>query len=339
MQNINYDAIVKNAAVIRGKCGGAKLCAVVKCDAYGHGLERTARYLRDQVHCFAVGNVSEANVIAHLGKDILILLPSDRRNSVTAVKYGYILTADSFVSLKNALYAAQICGVPARVHLKIDSGMHRLGFLPEELPAVADFLIKSGGKAAVEGIYSHFSSSDCDAVYTEKQFAAFLAACEFLERTLKIRPVRHIANTAALFADSRYALDMVRAGLGLYGYGDEGLTPAKTVYANVISVKNLRKGDSVSYGNTFTAEKDMTAAVIDVGYACGLPRSLSSKAHFLCKGKRVPVAGAVCMAMCVADVTGLDVSPFDKVTVLGPGIDPSENSGSVIIYELLCNLR
>ncbi len=331
---INYNAIANNAQFFKEKSGKAKLCAVLKNNAYGHDIEKTAKILCNIADCFAVGNVDEADKIKPFGKPILILLPLFDQDIIRAVLGGYVITVDSFETLERVHKVAKQLSVTALVHLKIDTGMHRLGFLPDMLEEVCKQL-KSMSFVQVDGIFSHFCRADCDPSFTQKQFDLFCESCIQVEKLLNKTLIKHIANTAGIMLDCSYSLDMVRIGIGLYGYGAKGLLPAKEIKAKVVAIRKVDKNDSLGYGFSGKVNSNCLVAVVNIGYADGLARCLSNKICFLINGKRYRQIGAICMAMCMLQVDDT-VKTGDEVVVLG-----SNNfiaTDDVIIYELLCNL-
>lgn len=330
MQIIEYDAIVKNAQYYKKKLCKTKLCAVLKNDAYGHGLVRTASVLATIADVFAVGTVAEALKVEPFCKDVLILLPQCADDCEIAAEHGFIQTADSFETLDRVLRSVPR-GKKARVHVKIQSGMNRFGFEREQLPQLAERLDSS--KLSVEGVFSHFyGTKECGC---DKQLQLFLQASHFLEQSLQKTFLRHIANTAAVQLSEKYFLDMARIGLGLYGYGAPQLLPAKTVTAKVLAVRNVKKSEKISYGGT-VVEHDTKIAVVGCGYANGFSRALKNP-KIMVNNVVCPVIGKVCMAVCMADVSGLSVSVGDEVTVFGNGLNASDEN--IIVYELLCNLK
>lgn len=333
MQKIDYDALVKNAEYFKKILGKSELCAVVKNDAYGHGLERSARYLAPIADCFAVGSVYEAERIARFNRDVLVLIPTVTEcEIVKAAELNTVLTIDSFVTLAAVVVAAESLRKKVRAHIKIDSGMSRLGFLRQDLPKLIDML-KERRFIDVQGVYSHFWGVDeqsCD-----KQFAYFISCAEVLENGLNRRLKKHIANSSATLLSDKYHLDMARVGLGLYGYGNDALRSVKTITARVVAVKRVLRGEVVGYGGLYKCEKDTNIAVINVGYANGFARTLAGS-YVGINGTRFPVV-AVCMAMIMVDVGDATVEVGDEVTLVGNGVNIS--NGSVIIYELLCNLH
>lgn len=331
MQVIDYDAIKKNAKFFANLLGESKLCAVLKNNAYGHGLTHVARHIVELVDSYAVGSVDEAEQIQFLNKDVLILLPQKLRNVERAIKANFILTLDSFETFAIIDEATKRVGKTARAHVKIDSGMSRLGFRQEHISELLEKL--SNAKISVEGVFSHFygaTISECD-----RQLEYFNFCSDAVEKGLKTHLTRHIANSGAVLLSKKYHLDMARVGLGLYGYGHEKLIPAKKVYADVIATRSVSAGGIAGYGAKFKCLRDSKIAVLNVGYATGFARTLVG-AKITINGQKCEVV-AICMAMTLVDVTGLDVKVGDVATLLSEAINISNDD--VIIYELLCNLQ
>ncbi|MCH5157010.1 MAG: alanine racemase [Clostridiales bacterium] len=331
MQIIDYNAIEKNALFFKRLVGESKLCAVLKNNAYGHGLTHVARHIVGVVDCFAVGTIDEAEQLLPLHKDILILLPQNERNTVRAIKSNCILTVDSFFTLNLVDTVARSLNKTARVHIKIDSGMSRLGFQYADIGELLQLLCNSN--LEVEGIFSHFygdTEPECDA-----QFRKFELCFKEFEQRLGFSVVKHIANSGAALLSSKYHLDMVRVGLGLYGYGNDSLLPAKRVNADVISVKRAVAGSVVGYGAKYVCTSDTNIATLNVGYATGLSRTLiGSKVQI---GNNLYPIVAICMAMTLVDVGDAEISVGEVATLLGQGVNIANDQ--VIIYELLCNLK
>lgn len=330
MQYIDFDAIIKNALFFKTKLAKSrsKLCAVIKCDAYGHGIERVASCLHDIVDCFAVNDVTEALKIEKFGKDVLILLPQDVRNTNIGVEHQFVLTLDSYETLQTMIKCKS---GPIRVHIKIDSGMSRLGFKIQQLPKLMQLI--DGKNIVVEGIFSHFYEQN--KISCDEQLNYFAKCSKIVSRKFG-NITRHIANTSGVLLDDEYHLDMARIGLGLYGYGNLHLMVAKTVTAKVVAKKQLPKGSVVSYGAKYICKRLTDIAIIDIGYSKGYVRGLKEPVVKI-GNNFAKVIGNICMSMSIVDVTGLDVNVGDDVVVLGEGVNPSTDD--VIIYQLLCNLR
>lgn len=329
MQIVDYNSIVKNAEFFKKKLENSRLCAVLKNDAYGHGLVRTACALSSVADFFAVGSVAEALKVQPFCPNVLILLPLFCEDVETAVEHNFILTVDSFETLDRVIGCTPK-GKKARVHLKIESGMNRLGFECSQLQRLAEETDNS--KISVEGVFSHFygeTEHSCNI-----QLKKFNKAADFFaEQNPNL--IRHVANTSAVLLGKKYFLDMARIGLGLYGYGAPELIPAKTVTAKVIALRKVRKGEVVSYGGKRLSD-DADLAVLNCGYANGFPRALRG-ACVKIDGKLCPVVGNVCMAMTMVDVSNANVAIGDSAILLGDGVNNANEN--VIVYEMLCNLH
>ena len=331
MQIIDYNAIEKNTLFFKHLLGERKLCAVLKNDAYGHGLLHVARHIAELVDYFAVGNVDDAEQLLPLRKNVLILLPQNERNTDRAIKSNCVLTVDSFSTLEIVNKSARNINIPARVHIKIDSGMSRLGFQYSEIGDLLEKLRTSN--IDVEGIFSHLygdTELECD-----RQLQSFQQCYKLFEKGYGKPLIKHIANSAGTLLSEKYHLDMVRVGLGLYGYGNENLLPAKSVFADVLAVKSVPAGSVVGYGAKYVCSKDTQIAVLNVGYATGLPRTLVGSKIKIGKGF-YPIV-AICMAMALVDVGNAQIDVGETALLLGKDVNITNDK--VIIYELLCNLK
>jgi len=334
---------------------------VIKSDAYGHGLAEVSHALENEgVATFAVGFVNEAVLLRKSGCDkrIFALLGPVGDDDIQALWDHDILTAIShFDQLRRVAEAAEKNG-PLNICLKFDTGMRRLGFLPEEVNEVAEAL--KGSRLTPVMATSHLASADepeCGE-RVAMQAARFQSALDGLAKA-GFEVEANLANSAGSMVHEQCRMDSLRLGIALYGgnpfQGTEwedqgqGLRPAMDVSAPVLQVHPLKKGESISYGWTFTAERDSVVAIIGVGYADNYSRSLSNTGQMTIHGKRVPIRGRVCMQMTAVDVTdlmgeGRGVVPGDEVFLLGgPGAEPiipEELAGwcNTITYEVFCLL-
>ena len=333
MISVNYDNILFNARKIKETIGDkCKLCAVVKADAYGHGMSKTVDVLQDTADMFAVDRADDALSILPL--PVMMLVPVEFGDAVRLIDCGAILTVDSFDTLKCVKEASKISGKRAHVHIKLDTGMARLGFCTDEISRLFDAL-KDCRSVTAEGVYSHFCSADNDKEYSEKQFEIFVKNAK-LFKELNSDIILHIANTAGICCDSRFCLDMARVGIGLYGYGMEGLKPAKSCTARVLAVRRVQSGNRVGYGNT-VCDGDKKLATVKIGYANGYPRIMKSVGGGWFNGKFLPIVGNVCMGMMMLDCTDCEIGIGEEVVILSDEhvlLHPEQ-----IIYEMLCNLR
>lgn len=334
---------------------------VIKSDAYGHGLVEVARALeKDGANTFAVGFVHEAVKLRESGCDkrIMALLGPVSDADVQALWDHRIITPIShFAQLKRVLAAAEKNG-PLDIGLKFDTGMRRLGFLPEEVDEVAA-LVKGSPVTPVMAT-SHLARADEPGREKDVALQAgrFQAALDSLARA-GFSVEANLANSAGGMVHEDCRLDSIRLGISLYGCDPlEGagedrlpgkLLPAMEVTAPVMQVHPLKRGESISYGWTFTAERDSVVAIVGVGYADNYSRALSNRGEMVLRGKRVPIRGRVCMQMTAVDVTdlmgeGIEVLPGDEAWLLGgPGecpVTPEDLAewGNTITYEAFCLL-
>jgi alanine racemase len=311
---------------------------VVKADGYGHGAERTARAaLEAGAWGLAVSTPGEAAGLRGLVEpDRLLALgglaPSQAGEAVAA---GCAVTCHS-EDLARALQAQAAARAGGRlpVHLKVDTGMGRLGCSMSEAPGLARCIAGSSA-LRLAGVYTHFAAADTDGDFTRDQFRLFQ---EVLDR-LEVDPgLRHAANSAAALRHPEMALDAVRCGIALYGCDWPGLRPALALRAMITQVKRVPRGASVGYGRTWTAPGEARLATIAIGYEDGVLRSRSGRGEVVIAGRRVPLVGRVSMDQITADVTGIpEARPGEVATLIGEGISAEEVAGwsGTISYEVL----
>lgn len=326
---IDYNAILSNAYYFKRTCK-TKLCAVVKNNAYGHGLLKTAKCLQEVADYFAVATLKDGVKISGLDIPVLVLMPLSFQETVEALQHGLCVTVDSFDTLEKVAAAAKSSA--ALVHLKIDSGMHRFGFNYEQLPNLCNVLSQNPN-VVVKGVYTHMWSADIEDCSAQADYYD-KCVCYLRQRLGEIE-IKHLANTSTSLFGDRFYYDMVRIGLGLYGYGADCLNPAKIVTAKVVATRFVAKGETVGYGGA-KVDSDMQLAVIDAGYASGLPRCLKGSS-VIAKGCRCRIVASVCMSCAIIDVSGVNIGIGEAVYLLGNGANPSNDN--VIVYELLCNLH
>ena len=352
---VSLDNIVHNMRAIRAHVApGTKFLGVVKADSYGHGAVPVARAIEAAgadylaVACLAEAiELREAKLtlpILILGntppEDVPLLLEHDITQTVADSDYAVAFSA-----------AACAAGGKLKVHIKADTGMSRLGFLCDE--AHMDESVNAIAAACAlpglipEGIFMHFAVSDepgedCRA-YTLRQFYRFTSVIDALASRGVSFSIRHCAATGGTLYYSVFALDMVRPGILLYGYGDPektlGLKPGMTLKSRISAVKRYPAGTKISYGGTYTTERETRMGVIPIGYADGLHRTLSNKAAFWTKDGFAPQRGRICMDMCMIDLTELPgVGVGDEVEIFGPHSDLEDLAAKAgtISYELLC---
>lgn len=362
---IDLDALARDFQAVREAANPqAKVCCVVKADAYGHGAVRIAREFEELgADWFAVSNLEEALQLRLGGiqKPILVLGYTPPEEAAALSNHHISQCVYSLDYARDLSRTAEEAGVTVNIHVKIDTGMSRLGFYYQDISR--DEATVQEVKAACqlpglhpEGIFTHFAVSDegkAGDAFTMQQFGCFKEMIESLLREDIGFEVRHCANSAAVFDYPLSHLDMVRAGIVIYGlYPSEelrhkpDLTPVLSLRSVVSHVKTVKPGATISYGRKFTAQKEMKVATVPVGYADGYPRILSAKgAQVLIGGKRCPILGRVCMDQLMADVSALpDVKVGDTVTLIGRDgeeaitADELANLEGSINYEVVCGL-
>ena len=333
--------------------GAAGIIAVVKANAYGHGAAEVGPALEQAgAAMLACADIEEGIVLRTAGVRVPILVFGALGISDLAGVFQHYLTPT--ISTPSAARALQESaarhGSILKCHLKIDTGMNRLGFrhdnLARTLPEVA-----SSRNLSIEAIYTHFATAD------EPESPAFNDQRERFEgasaalRSLGIAPrARHAANSAALLRDERVWYNFVRPGLLLYGIVPPPLAatlplrPALSLHSRIVHVKGLRPGEGTGYGLQTIVDRPTTIAIVPAGYADGLDRRLAGRGHMLVRGRRAAVVGSVCMDMTTIDVTGTDVAPGDEVVIIGEqgtesiGVREMAASIGTIPYELLCRV-
>ena len=336
---------------------GCKLLCPVKADAYGHGALPVARCLEELgADYLAVACLEEGVELRQGGvkAPILILGHTDPAWAGELMEYALTQTVDDEVTAQALSQAAVTAGRTITVHLKVDTGMSRIGLLcnEESLGETAETAARMCALPGLvwEGVFTHFSDADGSEEYTMTQFTRFLDLLKALEGQGASFPLRHCAASAATLRFPSTHLDMVRPGIALYGHYpdpcceglvEECLRPLMTVKTRVAAVRRLPAGTPVSYGRTHTLDHDATLAVINIGYGDGLHRQCSNGLQVYLAGDKAPVVGRVCMDVCMVDITGLSgVKPGDEVEIYGPHVPIEDAAGlaGTIQYELLCAL-
>ncbi len=360
---INLDAIENNIFQIKSLLNaGTMLCATVKADCYGHGYAFTAAAMSDAgADWFSVSNLSEALQLRRAGiKKPVLILGYTPPEHVKELVYNDISQAVySYEYAKALSLQAQLAGVRVNAHIKIDTGMSRIGFVYHDnvedsrvIDEIAE--IASFDGINTEGIFTHFASADSvdGELFTRIQYELFCSAVDCLSQMGVNFTVRHCSNSAAILNFPEMNFDMVRAGIILYGhYPSEQvrksikLLPVMELKTVVSMVKEIPADTPVSYGGTFVSSDVRTVATVPIGYADGYPRLISNKMYMLVNGKKAPVIGNVCMDQTVIDVTGIDgVKEGKTITVFGYdngsylGVNEIAKKAGLLNYEILCGL-
>jgi alanine racemase len=340
---IHLDAIASNVRALKRLLPpGCRLMAVVKADGYGHGAVRVARTaLESGAEHLAVARLSEGIELRRAGVRAPILLfgYTPPENLEPVFEHDLTPTVYSSQTAREFSAKAASAGRQLAVHLKIDTGMGRLGVLPnclstgepsswKEAELVRDILaIGALPNIRIEGVYTHFAAADsADKSYAHRQFDIFQSILDQLAAGGLAIELRHAANSAATIEFPRSHLDLVRPGISIYGFypSDEvnkrivALEPAMTLKTRIIQLKKVPPGFHISYGMTYTTDRPTTIATVPLGYADGYSRKLSSKGAMLVRGVRVPIVGRVCMDLTMLDVGAVpDVKMEDEVVAFG----------------------
>jgi alanine racemase len=354
---IDLSAIVHNLRAAKKITGNRTVIAVVKADGYGHGaIEVSRRLVKEGVSCLAVAYTSEAIALRHAGIKAPIIVLFDKNNIEDYFKYSLIPVVHDVKTAQRFSKEAKARKHNINLHIKVDTGMGRLGFNMEDIEKEISAICKMNS-ISVKGLMSHFSDADLyDRSYTLMQVERFNKIRNILYGKGVKALLCHMANSAAVMTLPESYFDAVRPGLMLYGHSPFQLTansyqlsanlkPAITVKTTILSVRRFKRGTPVSYGRTFITARESLIAVLPVGYADGYPRILSNNADVIIRGKRAPVAGRICMDTTMVDVTEIrDVSEGDEVILLGreknTAVTASElaEKAGTIPYEILTSL-
>ena len=361
--NISLDNLNHNYQTLRARVpSGCRFLGVVKADAYGHGAVPVSRYLRELGADFlAVSNIEEAAQLRYGGirGPILIL-------GYTPVKFAEELSKMGLRQEVHSLEYARslnerLKGLKRKlhIHIKLDTGMSRLGFFAYDHEQTVDELkeVAQMENLLIEGVFTHFPVADsidgADTNFTHTQFERFTAMLSALEG-VGIRPeIRHCCNSGASILYPEFAMDMIRPGIATYGILPSGdlrgmidLKPVMSLRSTIFQIRDFEPNITVSYGRTYTTRDPEKIAVVGIGYADGLSRSFSNNISFLLHGKRVPQVGRICMDMCMIDISKVpEAKVGDVVTVFGEDgndvieVDSLSGRLNTIPYEILCGIN
>ncbi|MGF7058085.1 alanine racemase [Brassicibacter mesophilus] len=353
---INLDNLAHNIKEVRRVVNKESLItAVIKADAYGHGSVMAAKiFLENGADRLAVATLSEAIELRNAGimAEILILGYTPDFQAITAIENNITLTVYNYENAYSISKAAKNINKTAKIHIKIDSGMGRIGLRAEDRSLEDIQKISELSNVFIEGIFTHFAKADeINKEFTNKQFNQFNMIINAIEsRGIKI-PIKHASNSAAIIDLPEYNLDMVRAGIMLYGLYPSNevlkdrvnLKPSMILKTKISNVKSVPKGTGISYGHIHITQQDSIIGTIPIGYADGFTRMLINKADVGIKDSRAKVVGRICMDQCMIDVTDItDVKIDDEVIIFGDGrnnsphIDEVAQKLGTINYEIVC---
>lgn len=355
--NINLDAIYDNVANARKLLSkDTKMMAIIKADAYGHGATQVASTIDDIVDAYGVAILEEGIELRKAGirKPILILGFTPKPQYQDMIAYDITTAVFKRDMAEMISKAAVSMHTKAKIHIKLDTGMSRIGFALNEKSIEDIVAISKMPGILIEGCFSHFARMDeADKTKADRQFLSF---CEFvnqLEKSGVQIPVKHISNSAGIIEAPKVHLDMVRDGICVYGlYPSEEvnkkklpLTPAMELKSTISFIKTLPEGIEIGYGGTYTTKRETVVATIPVGYADGYPRSLSNKGYVLIHGQKAPILGRVCMDQFMVDVSNIpEAKEGDTVTLFGKdgdahiSVEEIADMAYSFNYEFVCDV-
>ncbi|MEO0414451.1 MAG: alanine racemase [Verrucomicrobiota bacterium] len=350
---IDLDVLAANVGVFQRRVGeDVQIMAVVKANAYGHGLVPAAKtVLRAGAQQLAVAFPEEGAALRSAGIDAPILVMGGLYHGQLSLyfEHNLELTVSSVDKLRHVEEAAKALGVKATIHLKIDTGMERVGMHSYSCRPLIEAAVESD-VVILKGVYSHLAcADDKDSPMTVLQVERFEEVLSIFDDLSAPMPLRHLANSAGILNFPETWYDMVRPGIGIYGYppgeNKHGLRPVLSLKSKVVYFKVVKAGTPVSYGATWAPEKDTRIVTIPLGYGDGFPRGLSSKGSVIIHGKRYPIVGRVCMDQFMVDIGWDSAYNGDEVILIGESsgtritADDVAKLTSTISYEVLCNLN
>ena len=331
---VSHAAIANNIGVVRKMVGyNVRIMAVVKANGYGHGIYEASRAALDAgADRLGVATVTEGVFLRrwNVAAPILVLSPVFEEEFENVILNNLASTIFSLDTAKKLANVAGYLQKTAKIHIKIDTGMNRVGYTGDAAAIAAEIAeIKQLEGIEIEGIYSHFAASDGNPNFTQEQFARFMHIIGVLESFGLHIPIKHISNSGGILGYPECNLDMVRAGVLTYGLAPNslvegaeqlaqlGFKPALTLKSRVAHVKTVQKGESVGYSRNFIAPRDLRVATVPIGYADGLSRQLSNKGRVLINGVFCDIIGNVCMDQFMVDATAADAKLRDEVVIIG----------------------
>lgn len=352
---VNLTQLSRNLQAIRDKVSPAKIMIVVKANAYGHGLTEVAKYLDPQVDYIGVAVLEEGILLREIGvKTPILVLGGIWENQIPAyIENDLTLTAPSVERLEQIDQAAETLGVKAKVHLKVDTGMERIGVHYYNAHTLQEAALKCK-HVEVEGIFSHFANSDdADLSHARLQLERFNEVLRFYEKRSLPVPMRHMANSGGILQIPESRFDMVRPGILFYGVYPSPevkrtveVKPALAWKSRVVYFKVTQPGHPVSYGSTWQSDHEVRIVTVPVGYGDGYFRSMSNKTQVVIHGKRYPQVGRVCMDQIMVNIEGDSAFNGDEVILIGEAengervtVEELAEWADTISYEILTNIN
>lgn len=349
---INLNAITHNLNYYKSKIKPqTKIMVMIKAFGYGSGSFEIANLLEyHKVDYLGVAFVDEGIQLRNSNINLPIIVMNPEPNSFAAlIHYNLepeIYSLKELDKFRTELQLAQQTKYP--IHLKLDTGMHRLGFEEKDIDELLSYIVKYRNLFEIKTIFSHFSGSDAQVFteFTQQQFSRFKKLADYIKQALLITPICHISNTSAISNYPEYQLDMVRLGIGLYGISNDEqeikhLENVGTLKSVILQIKEIEVGESVGYSRGFIAQKKTKIATIPIGYADGIPRALSKgKGYLMVNAQQAPIVGMICMDMLMIDITDIKCKEGDTVVIFGenPKVTTLAKAIDTIAYEILAGI-
>lgn len=332
---INKNNLLHNLEIINKY--NKNVCVMVKADAYGHNLKTVVNILKNKVQWFGVANIQEALQVKKIDKNNKVLIVGKSANYYNIIKNGISFTIDSIKEINNIIIICQKHNLKANIHIAINSGMNRLGVKGlNEFKSMLNVINQNSDIINLEGVFTHCFDADCKNNHFYEQMQCFYKYVKLVkDKNILI----HIGGSFVLKHKIPDFVNMVRVGYFLYGYGKSGLKPVMKVESKIIKIIYAKAGEYVGYGNKTKLINDTKIAVVPIGYADGLPRTISNKKYLVhINLQRAYVLGNICMDMCMLDVTNINCKVGDKVVCFN-NANKLAKIASTSPYEILTNFQ
>lgn len=351
---INLDNLKFNYESLKHLCRESKISAVVKANAYGHGSVELSKFLEDLgITYFSVSSIQEGLELRRAGikSPIMTLTPIPEGYEDYAIEEEIEPTVSCFKQAEILSIKSSKVGKVCDIHIKIDTGMGRIGFSPSEDSLKEIKSISGLPNIRMKGVFTHFASADEEGELTKKQYEIYIDSIRKLEDMGIVFDIKHIDNDAALMIYD-YREDMVRLGIGLYGLFPSNyvknksnlkLKPVMSLKSKIIHIKDVEAGSGIGYGHSFVASEDLRVATIAIGYADGVPRALSNKGHIKINGNKCKIIGRICMDQLMVDISGVEAEIGDEVLIFGDDEEQTADSLAflcdTINYEIISGIN
>lgn len=330
IKKINKNNLLFNLDFIKNKF--PSICAMVKADAYGHGIKNIIKCLNGKVDFYGVANIKEALQVKKITKKN-VLIVGKCNDYYCAIKNGISITIDSIIELKKIKRISTLLKMPAKIHIAVNTGMNRIGVKNLRIFNQIINFINNNQIIMLEGLFTHFYDADLDNNHFSQQMLKFE---QYVNKVKYLNVIIHIGGSYVLKHKMPSFVNMVRVGYFLYGYGDKNLKPIMSIESKIIKIINCEQGENIGYGNN-QISSNKKIAVIPIGYGDGLCRRLSNRYKCIVNNKKVKIIGNVCMDSCMIDITNVKCKVGDKVNILN--VQLISRIVKTSPYEILTNFQ